>query len=65
MWDCLFNEGSKILFRAALALIKIHSQELIRMNDYQTLFMTMKRITKSTYDPDHLLRVLQLLLSSC
>jgi ABC-type nickel/cobalt efflux system permease component RcnA len=53
----MFNEGSKILFRVSLALIKIHAQELIQTTDYQTLFVTMKRITKSTFDPEHLMRV--------
>lgn len=64
VWDCLFNEGSKILFRAALALIKIHAQELIQATDYQTLFITMKRITKNTFDPEHLMRVLSPCASS-
>lgn len=58
VWDCMFNEGSKILFRVSLALIKIHAQELIQTTDYQTLFVTMKRITKSTFDPEHLMRVM-------
>jgi hypothetical protein len=53
----MFNEGSKILFRVSLALIKIHAQELIQTTDYQTLFVTMKRITKNTFDPEHLMRV--------
>jgi hypothetical protein len=64
VWDCLFNEGSKILFRVALALIKIHAQELIQTTDYQTLFVTMKRITKTTFDPEHLMRVRPFSLAS-
>ena len=28
IWDCLFYEGNKIIFRVALTLIKLHARQL-------------------------------------
>jgi hypothetical protein len=33
VWDCFLNEGSKVLFRIALALFKINQNELLAIND--------------------------------
>lgn len=31
LWDLMFSEGSKILFRAALSFLKLHEKELLRI----------------------------------
>lgn len=45
IWDCLFFEGSKIIFRVALTLIKIHKNEILKcdeLGDLITCFRNMK-----------------------
>lgn len=37
IWDCLFYEGSKIIFRVALTLIKIHKEEILKTEDLAEL----------------------------
>lgn len=44
VWDCLFNEGSKILFRVSLSLIIIHKQEIIKSTDLSELVAIFKHI---------------------
>ncbi|KAJ8940035.1 hypothetical protein NQ314_010866 [Rhamnusium bicolor] len=33
IWDCLFYEGSKIIFRVAIALIRLHKQEILQTSE--------------------------------
>ncbi|KAF5297747.1 hypothetical protein FQR65_LT09921 [Abscondita terminalis] len=33
IWDCIFYEGSKIIFRVALTLIKIHKRQILEAKD--------------------------------
>ncbi|KAJ8916156.1 hypothetical protein NQ315_016295 [Exocentrus adspersus] len=33
IWDCLFYEGSKIIFRVAITLIKLHKQEILQTSE--------------------------------
>lgn len=45
IWDCLFLEGSKIIFRVALTLIKLHKKEILKcdeLGDLITCFRNMK-----------------------
>lgn len=48
IWDCLFYEGDKILFRAALTLIKTHQQSLLEMEEFANLADCFKKMTKDT-----------------
>lgn len=33
IWDCLFNEGSKIIFRVAITLIKMHKTQILETTE--------------------------------
>uniref|UniRef100_A0AAR5QJG7 Growth hormone-regulated TBC protein 1 n=1 Tax=Dendroctonus ponderosae TaxID=77166 RepID=A0AAR5QJG7_DENPD len=44
IWDCLFYEGSKILFRVALALIKLHKLEILETTDLSELMTVFKNM---------------------
>lgn len=33
IWDCIFYEGSKVVFRVALALIRMHRNEILESTD--------------------------------
>lgn len=37
IWDCLFYEGSKILFRVCLTLFKTHQDEILQSEDMTQL----------------------------
>lgn len=48
IWDCLFYEGSKIIFRVALTLIKRNKCNLLACQDFTTLAECFKEITKDS-----------------
>ena len=44
----MFNEGSKIIFRVALTLIKMNETELLRCSDFGDMAELFKQITRSS-----------------
>lgn len=48
IWDCLFYEGSKIVFRVALTLIKRNRENLLACQDFTDLAECFKGITKDS-----------------
>ena len=48
IWDCLFYEGTKIIFRVALTLIKRNKSNLLACQDFTTLAECFKEITKDS-----------------
>nr|CAI5862228.1 unnamed protein product [Callosobruchus analis] len=42
IWDCLFYEGSKIIFRVAIALIRLHKQDILQAHELGELMMCFK-----------------------
>ncbi|KAJ8982531.1 hypothetical protein NQ317_018572 [Molorchus minor] len=44
IWDCLFYEGSKIIFRVAIALIKMHKQEILHTSELGELIGCFKNM---------------------
>ncbi|GAB1868972.1 Growth hormone-regulated TBC protein 1-A [Camponotus japonicus] len=48
IWDCLFYEGTKIIFRVALTLIKRNRSNLLACQDFTTLAECFKEITKDS-----------------
>lgn len=48
IWDCLFYEGSKIIFRVALTLIKRNKGNLLACQDFTMLAECFKEITKDS-----------------
>uniref|UniRef100_A0A8C6QTU5 Growth hormone-regulated TBC protein 1 n=1 Tax=Nannospalax galili TaxID=1026970 RepID=A0A8C6QTU5_NANGA len=49
IWDCLFNEGSKIIFRVALTLIKQHQEFILEANSVPDICDKFKQITKGDF----------------
>lgn len=45
IWDCLFYEGSKILFRVGLTLVTLNYETLLKCDDLASLIMCFKAIT--------------------
>ncbi|KAL3281115.1 hypothetical protein HHI36_004337 [Cryptolaemus montrouzieri] len=42
IWDCIFYEGSKIIFRVGLTLIKLHKTEILRTKELSELITCFK-----------------------
>ena len=49
IWDCLFNEGSKIIFRVALTLIKQHQAFILEATSFADICEKFKEITKGSF----------------
>lgn len=49
IWDCLFNEGSKIIFRVALTLIKQHQAFILEASSVADICEKFKEITKGSF----------------
>lgn len=49
IWDCLFNEGSKILFRVALTLIKQHQAFILEAGSVADICERFKEITRGGF----------------
>ena len=48
----LFNEGTKVLFRIAIALLKMHERELLAVKDTGDLHILLNSIGRRVVDPD-------------
>ncbi|KAI5269235.1 Growth Hormone-Regulated Tbc Protein 1 [Manis pentadactyla] len=49
VWDCLFNEGSKIIFRVALTLVRQHQAFILGATSAADVCEKFKEITKGTF----------------
>ncbi|KAM9320779.1 growth hormone-regulated TBC protein 1 [Gastrophryne carolinensis] len=49
IWDCLFFEGSKIIFRVALTLIKQHQAYILEARNFPDICEKFKEITKGRF----------------
>ena len=49
IWDCFLSEGSKILFRFALAFFKMHEEKLLQFSP-TNYFKLVKELSESTFD---------------
>ncbi|VDD81607.1 unnamed protein product [Mesocestoides corti] len=46
IFDCLFYEGDKILFRACIALAKLHTKEIVACQQFPDVVLTFRDITQ-------------------
>ena len=46
-----------MLFRVALAVLKMNASRLLHITDPVALFQTLKEIAKHSFDSDHLIKV--------
>ncbi|XP_062958653.1 growth hormone-regulated TBC protein 1 isoform X1 [Cynocephalus volans] len=52
IWDCLFNEGSKIIFRVALTLIKQHQALILEATSIPEICDKFKQLTRGSFVTD-------------
>lgn len=57
VWDCLFFEGSKTLFRIALAIFKAGEKSIVSVNDPMEIFQVVQTIPRSMLDINGLMEV--------
>lgn len=57
VWDSLLEEGSKILYRVALALLKLHEPELLCQDNPGDLINCLRHCTQRCHDRDKLMKV--------
>ncbi|RWS03375.1 TBC1 domain family member 2B-like protein [Dinothrombium tinctorium] len=50
VWDVFLYEGSKVMFRFALAFLKYHEEEILKMNDAMSINQFMRCIGERTHD---------------
>ncbi|KAK4620077.1 GTPase-activating protein gyp3 [Fulvia fulva] len=50
VWDCLFFEGSKTLFRIALAIFKFGEPQILKVTDPMEVFQVVQTIPRSMLD---------------
>eukprot|EP01136_Pigoraptor_vietnamica_P020847 Opistho-1_new@70311 len=50
IWDSLFCEGPKVLFRIALAIFKVREHELVAIKDPSALYNTVKNLPHTMVD---------------
>jgi hypothetical protein len=55
--DCFLMEGTKVLFRVGLGVLKVNARHLLSITDPVALFQTLKEIAKHTFNIDQLLQV--------
>lgn len=55
VWDCFFYEGSRILFRIALTILKLGESKIMASKEPMDLFQIVQNLPKSIYDPTILL----------
>jgi Rab-GTPase-TBC domain/FYVE zinc finger len=52
IWDCVFNEGVKILFRAGLTLLKLSEPLILQARDFEQLLMFLRGFSCSSVNTD-------------
>ncbi|KAF2761312.1 RabGAP/TBC [Pseudovirgaria hyperparasitica] len=55
VWDCLFYEGSKTLFRIALAIFKIGEDFIRAVNDPMEIFQIVQNLPRKLINPNALM----------
>ncbi|GFE53761.1 TBC domain containing protein, putative [Babesia ovis] len=57
VWDVLFHEGEKVLFRVCFALFKVHEKKILRLTVEQDLLMYLKAMGSGIVQHDEFLKV--------
>lgn len=58
IWDCFLYEGTKVLFRFAMGILKLHEKKILQLEGSGAIFNYMKSMTNRLYDVEELVRVI-------
>ena len=64
IWDALLFEGSKVLFRYAVAILKMIEDKLLKANDYMSIFNTFRTEIDTLADVQTLTHVSNFFIAS-
>ena len=56
MWDALLNEGPKVLFRVALAVLKTNEGVLLKQDNVGLLLREVRQAVTHLHDRDRLMK---------
>ena len=57
IWDTFLYEGSKVLFRFAIAIFKYYEEQLLVMNNSIKIFNCLRSMCQDASDVDRLVQV--------
>jgi hypothetical protein len=57
VWDALLHEGAKVIYRVALALLKIHEAALLKQDNAGFVLREAKLAANATHDREMLMKV--------
>lgn len=57
IWDCFLLEGTKVLFRFAIAILSIYENEVLQRTDTISVIKLLKASVRLTYDHEGLFTV--------
>lgn len=57
VWDIFLNEGDKVLFRVAIALLKMYEYQLQEVTEASDMYSLLKEVGKNVFDADVLIRL--------
>lgn len=57
VWDTFFCEGSKVLFRYALAIFKLFEEDLMKFTDAGHVFDFFRKVPKSRFDTQKVIHI--------
>ncbi|CAG8492126.1 5802_t:CDS:2 [Cetraspora pellucida] len=57
VWDCFFYEGNKILFRVALAILRLNEEKILAVDDPMEVFQVVQNMPKKLIDCHKLIDV--------
>ncbi|KAH3798475.1 hypothetical protein DPMN_152074 [Dreissena polymorpha] len=57
VWDCFLLEGPKVLFRFALAILRLHERDILQRSDTMGIMKHLKSCTRLTYDVEGLVKL--------
>eukprot|EP00877_Chromochloris_zofingiensis_P004450 jgi/Chrzof1/14005/Cz08g20260.t1 len=57
VWDALLYEGAKVIYRVALALLKMHEQAILARDNAGEILKVVKQAAQHTYNRDRLMSI--------
>ncbi len=62
VWDSLLGEGTKILYRVSLALMKLYEADLLLIDNAGDLISHLRQCTQQIHNRDRLMKVCKIAL---